>query len=43
MVTTSAPRIAIPANALTKERLTDGFLRDFFGRLFFRVGFRLAI
>jgi hypothetical protein len=43
MATTSTARIAIPASALKKELLTGGFLRDFFGRLFFRVGFRLAI
>jgi hypothetical protein len=43
MATTSTPSIAIPASALKKERLTRVFLRDFFGRLFFRVAFRLAI
>jgi hypothetical protein len=43
MVMTRAPNIATPASALKKELLTSVFLRDFFGRLFFRVAFRLAI
>jgi hypothetical protein len=43
MATTSAIRIAIPASALKKELLPGVLLRDFCGRLFLRVGFRLAI
>jgi hypothetical protein len=43
MPTTSATRIAIPASAFKKELLKEVFLSDFCGRLFLRVGFRLAI
>jgi hypothetical protein len=43
IATTSTARIASPANALEREFLREVFLRFFGERLFFRVGFRLAI